>query len=73
MTFLFLWFFIFKPNRQRHSKDKEYFGEYELYKIKGDLNQHLYKNKKLKIVLKSDFTYNLTSFNETEFQDETNW
>jgi len=73
LTFIVLWALVIKPNRQRHSDDKEYFGEYEFYKTEGNLYQNLEKNKQLRLTLKPDFTYNLTNFNEKEFPPSGKW
>ena len=73
LTFVFVWTFIIEPNRQRHSNDREYFGEYDFYKVEGNLNQNSYKNKQLRILLKPDFTYNLTNLNEEDFPQSGKW
>ena len=70
---MFVWTFIIEPTRQRHSNDREYFGEYDFYKIEGSLNETQYKIKNLKLSLNPDFTYNLTSFNEIEFPTSGKW
>jgi len=73
LTFISLWIFVIEPYRQRHSDDKEYFGEYEFYKTEGNLIQNIYRNKQLKLTLKPDFTYTLTNFNEIEFPSSGKW
>jgi 4-amino-4-deoxy-L-arabinose transferase-like glycosyltransferase len=73
LTFIVIWIFFIVPNRQRHSNDKEYFGEYEFYKTEGNLNHKFYRNKQLRLKLKPDFTYNLTNFDEPEFPSSGKW
>ena len=71
-TAIFLWL-IFTPYRQIHADDKKYFGEYVFKEIEGKFEYGNINQQELKLFLKSDFTYELSNFNERQFPLSGKW
>lgn len=68
-----LFWVLFIPYREIHAHDKIYFGEYEFKKVEG---KSAYKNLnrlKAKLILKPDFTYTLTGFDEQKYPSKGKW